>query len=129
MNKLQQVLTNLVTNAWEASIDARRTIRLGIKTVWADAIPATRRFPIDYQTQDTAYACLEVADAGCGISAPDIDRLFDPFYSTKFTGRGMGLAVVLGIARSHNWVVTVESEPGRGSTFRVFAPVTTETAP
>ena len=128
-DQLQQVLTNLVTNAWEASIDARRTIRLGIKTVWADAIPATRRFPIDYQTQDTAYACLEVADAGCGISAPDIDRLFDPFYSTKFTGRGMGLAVVLGIARSHNWVVTVESEPGRGSTFRVFAPVTTETAP
>ena len=125
-NQLQLVLTNLITNAWEASGDGQGTIRLSVKTVAAADISATRRFPIDSQTQEGAYACLEVADAGCGIAAKDIDKLFDPFFSTKFTGRGLGLSVVLGIARSHDGFVTVESEPGRGSTFRVYFPVSAE---
>jgi CheY-like chemotaxis protein len=126
-NQVQQVLTNLITNAWEASGGRCGAIRLSVKTVSAADIPATRRFPIDYQSQAQAYACLEVADAGCGIAAKDFDKLFDPFFSTKFTGRGLGLPVVLGIARSHDGVVTVESEPGRGSVFRVFFPVSAET--
>ena len=125
-NQLQQVLTNLITNAWEASGDRQDGIRLRVRTVTATEIPAARRFPVDYQTQEKAYACLEVADAGCGITANEIDKLFDPFFSTKFTGRGLGLPVVLGIARSHDGVVTVESEPGRGSVFRVFFPVSAE---
>ena len=69
------------------------------------------------------YACLEVMDEGCGIEDKDIENLFDPFFSSKFTGRGMGLAVVMGIVRAHGGVVTVESEPGRGSAFRVFFPL------
>jgi CheY-like chemotaxis protein len=67
-----------------------------------------------------------VTDTGCGIEEKDIEKLFDPFFSSKFTGRGMGLAVVLGIVRAHSGVVMVESEPGRGSTFRVFFPVSGE---
>jgi len=128
-NQIQQILTNLLINAWEAVGEEGGSIHLGVKTVSPADIPAAYRHPIDWQPQDTAYACLEVADAGCGIAAPDIEKLFDPFFSSKFTGRGMGLAVVMGIVRAHSGVVTVESEPGRGSTFRVFFPVSVEEVP
>jgi signal transduction histidine kinase/ActR/RegA family two-component response regulator len=130
-DQLQQVLTNLVNNAAEAGGGGRGAIRLSVRTVAAADIPVAGRFPIDWQPQDgvTAYAGLEVADAGGGIAAKDFERLFDPFFSTKFTGRGLGLPVVLGIARSHGGVVTVESEPGRGSVFRVFFPVSAEALP
>ncbi len=126
VNQIQQVLTNLVTNAWEASGDGRCAIRLTVKTVTAADIPAANRFPTDWQPQDNAYASLEVADAGCGIADNDIETLFDPFFSTKFTGRGLGLAVVLGIVRAHHGVITVASEPGRGSVFQVFLPLSAE---
>ena len=129
MNQIQQVLTNLVTNAWEACGDGGGRIRLTIKTVATADIHATNHFPVDWQPQDKAYACLEVADPGCGIAAQDIETLFDPFFSSKFTGRGLGLPVVLGIARSHNGAVTVESEPGRGSVFRVFLPLSADGSP
>jgi CheY-like chemotaxis protein len=69
---------------------------------------------------------MEVADAGSGITVKDIEKLFDPFFSSKFTGRGLGLSVVLGIVQSHGGAVTVETTPGRGSTFRVFLPVSAE---
>jgi signal transduction histidine kinase len=122
-NQIQHVLTNLVTNAWEAGDGVSGEIRLRVKTVPAEAIPIKYRFPIDFQPQEAAYACLEVADTGCGIHEPDIEKIFDPFFSSKHPGRGMGLAVVLGIARAHHWVVTLESEKGRGSVFRVFLPL------
>ncbi|MEI6262013.1 MAG: response regulator [Deltaproteobacteria bacterium] len=68
---------------------------------------------------------MEVTDTGCGIESKDIEKIFDPFFTTKFTGRGMGLSVVLGIVRAHHGGITAESEPGRGSVFRVFLPVST----
>jgi two-component system, cell cycle sensor histidine kinase and response regulator CckA len=67
-----------------------------------------------------------VVDEGNGIPCGDIEKLFDPFFSTKFTGRGLGLSVVLGIVKAHGGGVTVESKLGAGSVFRVFFPLTTE---
>jgi PAS domain S-box-containing protein len=125
-NQIQQVLTNLATNAGEAFAEGAGSIHLCVKTVFPSDIPAAYRHPMDWQPQDHAYACLEVADTGCGIADRDIEKLFDPFYSSKFTGRGLGLPVILGIVKAHGGVVTVESEPGRGSTFRVFLPVSEE---
>ncbi|MEI6260225.1 MAG: response regulator [Deltaproteobacteria bacterium] len=125
-NQMHQVLTNLITNVWESIGDNGGTIRLIIKTVSSADIPASHCFPIDYQPLSIPYACMEVTDTGCGISDNDIEKIFDPFFTTKFTGRGMGLPVVLGIVRAHNGAVSVESEPGRGSVFRVFLPVSTE---
>jgi two-component system, cell cycle sensor histidine kinase and response regulator CckA len=101
----------------------------GRQTVSAADIPASSRFPIDWQPRDPAYACLEVADAGCGISENDVENIFDPFFSTKFMGRGLGLPVVLGIARTHHGAVTVESKPDCGSIFRVFFPISVEAVP
>jgi CheY-like chemotaxis protein len=77
--------------------------------------------------QATNYACIEVSDAGCGIADKDIETIFDPFFSSKFAGRGLGLAVVLGIVKAHSGLVTVESHPGQGSKFTVFLPVSVET--
>jgi signal transduction histidine kinase len=125
-NQIEQVLANLVTNAREALGDGRGANLLTVKAYSRADIPAAHRFPLDWQPQDTAYACLEVADTGCGIADKDIENLFDPFFSSKFTGRGLGLAVVLGIVRAHEGAVTVESEPGHGSVFRVFFPVSAE---
>ena len=124
--QLQQVLTNLCTNAWEAVGDGRGAIYLIVKAVSSVDIPGSFRFPLDWQPQDGIYSCLEVTDAGCGIASQDIEKLFDPFFSTKFAGRGLGLSVALGIVRTHGGGITVQSEPGHGSVFRVFFPVVTE---
>ncbi|MDI1247324.1 MAG: PAS domain S-box protein [Lacunisphaera sp.] len=122
-NQLQQVLTNLATNGWEACPATGGTVRLSVTTVAASAISTLHRFPLDGRLQDTPYACLEVTDTGCGIAEHDIGKIFDPFYSSKFPGRGMGLAVVLGIIRSCGGIITVESAADRGSSFRVYLPV------
>ena len=125
-NQIQQVLTNLITNAREATDDYQGSVDLTVKRVSPEDIPAIHRFPVDWQSEDCAYACMEVTDTGCGIAEEDIEKLFDPFFSSKFTGRGLGLSVVLGIVKIHDGAVTVESKMGKGSTFRVFLPVPAE---
>ena len=124
--QIQQVLLNLINNAWESVDGNRNGIGLTVKEVFKTDIPAFKRFPVDWEPEAGVYACLEVADAGCGISGRDIEKIFDPFYTSKFTGRGMGLSVVLGIVKAHNGGITVVSEPGRGSIFRIFFPISTE---
>jgi len=124
--QVRQLLTNLVTNAWEATRASHGTIDLAVKTVSAEEISATHRFPIGRQAEDAAYGCLSVTDNGVGIATDDIDKLFDPFFSSKFSGRGLGLSVVLGIVKGHGGLITVESEKGHGSTFRVFFPISAE---
>jgi len=124
--QIQQVLTNLFTNAQESLPENQGKIGLMIKTVSNDDISTSNRFPLDWQPQDIPYACLEISDTGCGISRKDIGKLFDPYFSTKFTGRGMGLSVIIGILKTHGGCITVDSEPGRGSVFRAYLPVKTE---
>ena len=129
MNQMQQVITNLVSNAGESMGDDEGTIHMSVETVDSAEISEAYRFPVDFQPVSNTYICLEVEDLGCGIPAKDIENIFDPFFSTKFTGRGLSLPVVLGIIRAHNGVITVESEPGKGSVFRVFLSQYGEMAP
>jgi len=122
-DQIKQILTILTTNAVEAIGRNPGTIRLTVKKTAHSDIPASNRFPISWQPQKNVYACLEVADTGCGILPENIDNLFDPYFTTKFIGRGMGLSLALGIMQPHGGVITVESEPAGGSVFRVFFPI------
>ncbi|MFH0727938.1 MAG: response regulator [Pseudomonadota bacterium] len=126
-NQMQQVLINLITNAIEAAGDGVGAIELTVRTVLAGEIPATHRFPIGWEPRHNIHACLEIADGGCGIAGKEIEKIFDPFFTTKSPGRGLGLSVVLGLVRAHGGTISVESEPGRGSLFRVFLPVSAAT--
>ena len=118
--QIQQVLISLVTNAWEAPKAGTITIR--VARADASAIATAHRFPVGWQALDCPYGCLMVTDGAGGISAADIDRIFDPFFSSKFPGRGLGLPLALGIVKGHKGVITVASQSGQGSTFSVFLP-------
>jgi CheY-like chemotaxis protein len=68
------------------------------------------------------FATLEVEDEGVGMTSDIVAHLFEPFFSTKFTGRGMGLAEVVGVLRNHGGGILVNSVPGKGSSFKIFLP-------
>jgi two-component system cell cycle sensor histidine kinase/response regulator CckA len=129
-NQLQLIITNLITNAWEAGTGRQTPIQLTVKTVSAAEIPASHRFPIGWQPWDQAYVCLEVTDTGHGITDHEIEKMFEPFFTTRFAGRGLGLPVVLGIVHAHSGGLVVESKRGRGSgsAFRVYLPLSAEAA-
>ena len=84
-------------------------------------------FPSGWDFACRHWACLEVADTGCGIAPEYMENLFDPFFSTKFPGRGLGLASVLGIVSACGGAVGVSSSRDQGSVFRVFLPIEKQT--
>jgi nitrogen-specific signal transduction histidine kinase len=124
--QIQKILTSLVIKTWEAIGEEPGTVRLRIKTVPAADIPESYRRPIGWKSREQHYACLEVTDSGCGIREEDMEKLFDPFFSTKFAGRGLGLPIVLGIVKTHAAVISVENRIGGGSVFRVFFPLSVQ---
>jgi len=117
--QLQQIVMNLVINAADA-----------IGTEPGEIQVTTFRQQVDSDYLRTAlhapelpaglYVGLEVKDTGCGMTTETIERIFEPFFSTKSSGRGLGLAAVTGIVKSHRGALFVESEPGRGSRFRLL---------
>ena len=123
LGQIQLVLDNLLSNAREALPGGNGKIRVAVSRAFAADIPQVRRFPLDWRPDKELYACIEVADSGSGMNDSEISNIFDPFYSTKFIGRGMGLSVVLGVVISCNGVVTVSSEKGKGSSIKVYIPL------
>ena len=121
--QLQEILASLVENSWEALGKSGGIIHLEVRTVATADIDLGLRFPLAWQPQAHTYGVLEVRDQGCGIAAADIEKIFDPFFTGKFMGRGMGLALVLGILRAHDGCITVASHPGRDTTIQVYIPV------
>lgn len=117
--QIQQVLLNLCLNARDAMPKGGRLLLRASMTTLANPMSA-----LPEPAQPGSYIVLEVTDTGCGIPAADRERIFDPFFTTKEIGKGtgLGLSTTLGIVQSHHGVLTVESEPGRGTTFRVFLP-------
>jgi two-component system, cell cycle sensor histidine kinase and response regulator CckA len=120
--QVQQVVMNLITNASEAIADQPGVVTLTTGVMDCDEQYLCRS-RLEQKPAPGWFAFLEVADTGCGMSGETLDRLFDPFYSTKFTGRGLGMSAVLGIVRGHRGAILVDSVAGRGSTIRVLFPV------
>lgn len=122
--QLQQVVMNLVINAAEAIPESQHgtvSVKTSLQEVDEHYI-ATVLNPGEIAAGD--YVKLEVSDTGIGMDQATMQRIFEPFYTTKFTGRGLGLAAVLGIVRTHNGALRVYSTPGEGSTFRILFPAT-----
>jgi PAS domain S-box-containing protein len=120
--QLQQVVMNLITNASDALEDrpGRVTLRTYVSELTAtasDTLPSLG---------PGRYVVLEVSDDGVGMSDETRARIFEPFFSTKATGRGLGMAALLGILRGHRGGIRVRSAPGRGATFTVFLPACDE---
>jgi two-component system cell cycle sensor histidine kinase/response regulator CckA len=116
--QIQQVIMNLVINAGEALTEGAGSVRITTGIQEMESVQAAQPDPLP----PGRYVFLEVADSGRGMR-PDVkNRIFDPFFSTKFLGRGLGLAATLGIVRAHQGGIVVESAPEEGSVFRVYFP-------
>lgn len=121
--QIQQIVMNLVINASESIPPGQRgmvMVTTGVDYFKADYI--AKGLGHDDAAAAGRYVYLEVRDNGIGMTPEILEKIFDPFYTTKFTGRGLGLAAVIGIVRGHKGVLHVSSEPGVGSTFRVLFP-------
>jgi PAS domain S-box-containing protein len=120
--QMQQLVMNLVTNASEAldpEAGGSITLRTGLQVLDATYIHSLLpAIPIP----PGRYVVLEVSDTGSGMSRKILDRIFDPFFTTKFTGRGLGLSALMGILRSHGGSIKVYSEPGHGTSMKLFLP-------
>jgi len=127
-DQLRQALMNLVLNAAEAIGEGGGTVTVSTRNGEVLGWPEDEAL---WQHTGQAlgpgrYVIADVRDDGCGMDAATIPRVFDPFFSTKFTGRGLGLAAVLGIVRGHRGGIAVESEPGRGSVFTLAFPAASQ---
>ena len=120
-SQLGQVVMNLITNASDAVDEHGGTVSLRTGVVEVDQESRLDLY-LDDELAQGLYVSLEVSDSGHGMDRETTARVFEPFFSTKFTGRGLGLAAVMGIVRGHGGAIRVDSEPGRGTTFQVFLP-------
>jgi PAS domain S-box-containing protein len=119
--QISQVIMNLVINSSEAIGDRTGDIHIRTGLIHADE-KYLAQTEITDQLAAGDYVFLEVVDNGCGIQPENLKRIFDPFFTTKFTGRGLGLAAVLGIVRSHKGTLSINSEVGRGTAFKMLIP-------
>ncbi len=115
--QMQLVLSALLMNAVEA-MDGKGTIK-----VTSHEVDIDREFcKHDPDVKPGRYACLTAEDNGIGMDDDTLNRIFDPFFTTKFQGRGLGMAAVYGIINNHDGFVMIDSEPGKGTTVRIYLP-------
>ncbi|GAB4201820.1 MAG: hypothetical protein OHK0013_14330 [Sandaracinaceae bacterium] len=121
--QMEQVVLNLLTNAGESLEGAAGTVRVRtrVEVLGADRLTADPGQP---ERAPGRYVVLEVSDTGCGMPEEVQRRLYDPFFTTKGAGRGLGMSAVQGIVHGHGGFVRVRSAPGRGTTFEIFLPAT-----
>jgi two-component system, cell cycle sensor histidine kinase and response regulator CckA len=120
-SQMHQVVMNLILNASEALGEAGGVITLRVGSLQCDSRGLLETWPDD-NVAEGRYVLLEVADTGCGMDREALDKLFDPFFSTKFAGRGLGLAAVQGIVKGHEGYLKVVSAPGLGASFTILLP-------
>jgi PAS domain S-box-containing protein len=120
--QIKEVIESLMTNAIESLGDGAGTIEITFGTEYF----TVDSFPVPFQNEnlhDGMYTYCQIKDSGHGISPQDLSRIFEPFYTTRFVGRGLGLALTVGIMQSHHGALTVESVLDKGTTVRLLLPV------
>ena len=126
--QLQQVIMNLLINASEASEEAAGEAEGSIFVrSRREIIDSKYEFPSSVKSlappSPGSYIMMDIQDTGSGMSEEIMNRCFEPFFSTKFTGRGLGLSAVLGIVESHQGAIQLASQEGVGTTFTIFLPI------
>jgi CheY-like chemotaxis protein len=121
-NQIQQVLMNLMNNARDAVADCtEKSISVSLDVCRPDIVFFYRHSELEAGE----YACLQIADSGHGMDSETVEKIFDPFYTTKEVGKGtgLGLSSAFGSITSHGGAIEVDSKPGSGTTFRVYLPL------
>jgi len=118
LTQLEMVVSAIVNNAAEA-IDDNGRIEIDVQARNMDQDRSRQRPGM----KPGQYVRLRVRDTGKGMDAATLQHIFEPFYTSKFPGRGLGMAAVYGIVKNHGGWIGVDSEPGRGTTVRIYWPV------
>lgn len=119
--QIKEVIENIVTNGVESLDNGSGKIEI---TFGQDYF-TTDNFPLFFQESNLKngmYAYCQVKDSGHGVSPENLQQIFEPFYTTRFVGRGLGLALTAGIMQTHRGAITIESTPEQGTTVRVLLP-------
>ena len=127
VTQIRQVILNLIVNASEAIGEKSGVINFATSAIDCNRKYLSETF-LDDELAEGLYVSLEVSDTGQGMDEETMGKIFDPFFSTKFTGRGLGLAALLGIVRGHKGAVRVYSELNRGTTFKLLFPASEKAA-
>ncbi len=130
--QIQQVVLNLITNASEAmeakhndrNVEKRISIKTGVMPIDDDFL--ANHIGYEYIERGRYYAFIEIADVGCGMDDETKQKMFDPYFTTKFTGRGLGMSAILGIIKGHRGGMRIDSIVGQGTTIRVVFPVSSQ---
>jgi CheY-like chemotaxis protein len=124
--QIHQVVMNLCTNAYHAMLETGGRIEITLESVEVGYEETVKRAGI----QMGPHLHLAVKDEGVGMDAAVLERIFEPYYTTKEPGKGtgLGLSVIHGIVKNHGGFITVESTPGRGSCFHVYLPAIEDVA-
>ena len=121
-SQLRQVVMNLIINASEAIGEAQGVIKISLVKITITA-GQQEKDHLGVTIPAGVYICLEVSDTGCGMDDETKRRIFEPFYSTKFSGRGLGMSATLGIITAHKGALQLSTVLGKGSTFKIYLPV------
>ena len=120
--QIHQVIMNLCTNAYQAMQDKGGTLEVNLSEVYVGYEETAKKIGM----QPGKHLQLLVRDEGCGMDAVVLGRIFEPYYTTKEQGKGtgLGLSVIHGIVKNHRGDISVTSSPGKGTTFKVYLPIT-----
>jgi CheY-like chemotaxis protein len=129
--QIQQLIINLIINAAESYPTDTKNPQVQIRTFFSNISSESLQKKHIISTDEAnkikagSYCCIEVKDSGIGMDSQTQKKIIDPFFTTKFTGRGLGMAAVAGILRGHNGFLEIESCVGEGTTMRAFLPTVT----
>lgn len=120
-SQLQQIVFHLVVNAFQALREPNGRVTITTRAAHLERADL-RYYLLGAESEPGEYTALTVHDDGCGMTREVLARVFDPFYSTRADGRGLGLSATLGLVRAHRGAIRIDSEPGRGTRVEVVLP-------